>query len=430
MIPIISADAISDEITALHKASSPQVDTELIQRVAEMGTSIRMQGDDALIAFTHQFESTEIAVETLRVSPSEVTQAHSQVSADFVAAIKQAIENVKWFHQQQVPANWDGTSPAGVKMGFRYTPIASVGLYVPGGRAIYPSSVVMNAVPAVLAGVKRVAMVSPARPDGTLAPEVIVAADLCGISEIYKIGGAQAVFALAYGTPSVLKVDKIVGPGNKYVTLAKQQVLGTVAIDKPAGPSEVVVYLESEDEARFAAADMLAQLEHDPDAVAVAISSSRPALDAVNRQFSILLADCHRKEIIEKSRRNARLFHVKSIGDAIGALNQLASEHVVIMGANPATTCAQVQNGGAFFLGPYSPVTVGDYIAGTNHVLPTAGAARFSSPLGVHDFLKSSSVVQYSKDQLAAVRAPIATLTQVEGLDAHQLNVEVRFEAL
>lgn len=428
MIPIIESPNISDEISRLHRGDTNSVDFDLTQRVAEIGREIQANGDDALIAFTNRFDSSAVTSATLKVQRAEIEAAYAAVTPEFVSAFKNAIENIRWFHSHQTPKNWNGIAPNGAEMGFRYTPIETVGLYVPGGRAIYPSSVAMNAIPAQLAGVTRVVMVSPPQPDGTLASEVLVAADLCGVSEIYKIGGAQAIFALALGTKSIPKVDKIVGPGNKFVTLAKQQVLGLVAIDKPAGPSEVAIYLDSESEAKFAAGDMLAQLEHDPDAVAVSVSPNLKALEAVNREFSIQISKCSRQEILEKSKQNARLFHVKSEPEAIEILNLIASEHVVIMGQNPKRIYDQVTQGGAFFLGPYSPVTIGDYIAGTNHVLPTAGAARFSSPLGVMDFLKNSSVVTFSKDQLNQVRDEIGVLTRVEGLDAHRLNVEVRYE--
>ena len=415
MIPIINAQEFAQKKT-LTNDSLPD-----IQSISD---NIKQNKDEALKAYTQQFDNASLT--TLIVTQQERDSAHQLVQKELIQALQNAKKNIEAFHKHQYPKNWLEETPDGSKLGMRYTPIDRVGLYVPGGRAVYPSTVLMNAIPAKIAGVPTTVMATPPRPDGTIHPALLVAADLCDVDIIIKCGGAQAVFALAYGTQTIPKVDKIVGPGNKYVTAAKQAVYGQVDIDKPAGPSEVLVYIETPDHAPAAAAELLAQLEHDPDASAVAISTSNETLIAIQTELAKQLPTCLRKAIIQESLKNSTLILAASTDDAIQIINTIASEHLVLLLDNYHPILEKVRHAGAVFCGRYSPVTIGDYYAGTNHVLPTAAAARFSSPLGVLDFMKSMSVVDYSKAALKAADADLLCLTQTEGFDAHYNAVKVR----
>lgn len=401
------------------------IDTETFAVAKQIGDAVISGGDEAVIGFSRQFDRLEADPFSLEVSRSEIEEARNSVPSDLLDAFEKAKKNIEDFHRHQLPKNWS-QSTEDITQGFTFRALDSVGLYVPGGRASYPSTVLMNAIPAKLAGVKRLVMVTPPRPDGTLSPAVLAAADCCGVDTIYKTGGAQAVFALAYGTETIQRVDKIVGPGNRFVTAAKQQVYGLVDIDKPAGPSEVLVYVEDIAYAAVAAAELLAQLEHDPDAIAVGVSPDKAVLDAVNAALSEQLIKCDRKAIIEDSIKNSSLFLVKDRTEGLAVINKVASEHLVLMVDDAKEMMKQVRHAGSIFLGPYTPVALGDYFAGPNHVLPTAGAARYSSPLGVMDFMKYSSYLSYSKSALAAAQPYLKTLTDSEGFDAHYKSVTQR----
>jgi histidinol dehydrogenase len=341
-------------------------------------------------------------------------------------ALKLAHHNITEYHAWQKPNGWERAPQPGTRYGIRYSAIDSVGLYVPGGRAVYPSSVLMNAIPAKLAGVDRIVIATPPQPDGSIPPQILAACSLCGVSSILKSGGAQAIFALAYGTQTTKSVDKIVGPGNKFVDGAKRSVYGVVDIDKPAGPSEVLVYITDPSYAEFAAAELLAQLEHDPDAKAFALTLSDECASAIQTEFISLAARCKRQDIISKSAQNSKIVKCDSESQVIETINIIASEHLVLMVDHANTILSKIRHAGSIFLGPYTPVALGDYIAGPNHVLPTGAAARFSSPLGVMDFMKYSGYCEYSKEALAAIQVPIRELTTMEGFDAHQLSVDVR----
>ncbi len=416
--------AIDDLLQSLaHLSHVVENDDKQGQSLDEKLTSIRnaiiKDGDAAVLDCTKQFDKVEDPSFILKVTKEEVAAAYEAVSKEVVSALQRAHDRIRAFHKHQVPENWTQSPTDGVEYGNRFTAIEKVGLYVPGGRAAYPSSVLMNAIPAKLAGVSRPVLVSPPNMEGKLAPSVLVAADICGIDELYKVGGAQAIFALAHGTESIPKVDKIVGPGNIFVTKAKQMVYGLVDIDKPAGPSEVLVYCDQLDYARFAAAELLAQLEHDPLASAVVISCDETILTAVNQAVQMQLPALSRQSILSQSIQNGRLFLAKNEADAIACIDQIASEHLVLMTDNAKDLSEKITNAGAIFAGPYTPVALGDYCAGPNHVLPTAGAARFASPLGVSDFMKYSSYLSYSKDALSDIYTDLKLLTDLEGLDAH-----------
>ncbi|NBV42393.1 histidinol dehydrogenase [bacterium] len=375
--------------------------------------------------YARQFDRVTADPFSLRVDEKGLENAQHQVPKAFWTALKTAHRNITQYHKLQRPKGWR-RSKNGVMYGVQYTAIESVGLYVPGGRAIYPSSVLMNAIPAQIAGVPNIVMATPPQPDGSIPPQILAAAALCGVSTIVKSGGAQAVFALAYGTQSVPKVDKIVGPGNKYVDGAKQRVYGIVDIDKPAGPSEVLVYLTDPQYAPFAAAELLAQLEHDPDASAIAVSENPAALSAVASALEVLVTQCARQTILNQSIVNCALVSTESHSESVRVINDIASEHLVVLTDDAVNLLPQIRNGGSIFLGPYTPVALGDYVAGPNHVLPTGRAARFASPLGVMDFMKYSSFLQYSEPALVAVAPAVKVLTDMEGFDAHYLSVSVR----
>ncbi len=383
--------------------------------ISEIQNAVIKDGDNALRYYTEKFDG-------VKITGIAAPKSGKSVSKEYISALKRAKKNIEAFHRQQLPKNWRKKN-GDTWFGLQWSAISSVGLYVPGGRAVYPSTVLMNAIPAKLAGVERIVMVTPPQPDGSIPAAILAAAELCGINEIYRVGGAQAIFALAYGTKTIRKVDKIVGPGNKYVTAAKQMVFGTVGIDKPAGPSEVCVYIKEGKYAAFAAAEMLAQMEHDPDAIAIAVSEKKDVLAKVQTELNKQLPNCKRKAIIEQSMKNTRLI---ASNDPVKTMNEIASEHLVLMVDDYEKLLPKIKHAGAIFCGPYTPVTLGDYIAGPNHVLPTAGAARFSSPLGVWDFVKASTVLHYSKSALQRLSSDIALLTDMEGLDAHHLAVKHR----
>ncbi|MCP4049969.1 MAG: histidinol dehydrogenase [bacterium] len=416
-------------IKTLHSQNQPQDQVEIVKKLTEIKNRIIEEGDKALIFYTEMFDKVESSNFNLKVSSYEIEEAYSLVPENFISALKKAKKNIEWFHNQQIPKSWYKEKKDGSAFGMRFSPIQKAGLYVPGGRAPYPSSVLMDAVPAKIAGVSSIVMTTPPDKSGKISPQILVAADICGIKTIIKAGGAQAVFAMAYGSESVDKVDKIAGPGNMYVTVAKQMVYGQVDIDKPAGPSEALVYIDNPDYAVFAAAELLSQLEHDPDSVAAGVSENKEILYKIQDEIKKQIEFCSRKDVINQALKNSVLFLSKDIRESIDIINTTASEHLVLLSDNYKKLAADITNAGAVFLGPYTPVALGDYYAGTNHVLPTAGAARFASPLGVMDFMKYSSLLYYSREKLIESEPEIAVLTEMEGFDAHHKSVTIRTQS-
>ncbi|MGM0777513.1 MAG: histidinol dehydrogenase [Bacillota bacterium] len=387
---------------------------------------VRQNGDQALKEYTEKFDG--ISLDELKVPQAEIEEALSQVEGKILEIIKEAAENIRSFHEKQLRPSWMTTEENGTVLGQKITPLDSVGLYVPGGTAAYPSSVLMNVIPAKVAGVKRIVITSP--PDkktGKLPPAVLAAAHIAGAEEIYKVGGAQAIAALAYGTESIRPVDKITGPGNIYVALAKREVFGDVDIDMIAGPSEIAILADETAHPDEAAADLLSQAEHDPMACAVLVTPSSALAEAVSAEVERQLAELPRQEIAAQSIRNYGAIYVtESMDEAVETVNSLAPEHLEILTENPMELLGRIRHAGAIFLGRFSPEPVGDYFAGPNHVLPTNGTARFSSPLNVEDFQKKSSILLYSEKALKDNAEKIASFARLEGLEAHARSIETR----
>lgn len=401
-------------------------DTQRLDRdVLEIIATVREQGDKALFTYTAKFDQLEL--DRLPVTEEEIVEARASVSEDFIRAIKKALQNITTFHEEQKEKSWFITGEQGIVLGQKVTPLDSVGIYVPGGKASYPSTVLMNAIPAKIAGVKNIAMTTPAGKDGKVNPHVLVAAAEVGVKTIYKVGGAQAIAALAYGTETVQKVVKIVGPGNAYVARAKKWVFGDVAIDMIAGPSEICVVADDSAVPSYVAADLLSQAEHDERATAICITTSQNFAESLQVEVNKQMATANRKAIIEQSiTDNGRIIVVDSLVEAFELVNELAPEHLQLMIENPMEKVQYVENAGAIFLGNHSPEALGDYIAGPNHTLPTSGTSTFSSPLGVYDFLKKSSIIHYSKEALQDVSDDIITLANAEGLSAHANSIAIR----
>lgn len=402
-----------------------QNNEDLDRDVLEIIKQVREKGDEALFAFTAKFDRIEL--ECLLVSKEEISEARAFVSEDFIRAIQKAHHNIKAFHEEQKEKSWFITQEKGIGLGQKVTPLASVGIYVPGGKASYPSTVLMNAIPAKIAGVKNIAITTPVQQDGKVNPHVLVAAAEVGVDTIYKVGGAQAIAALAYGTESVQKVVKIVGPGNAYVARAKKWVFGDVAIDMIAGPSEICVVADDSAVPSYVAADLISQAEHDEQATAICITTSRSFAKRLKDEVSNQIEAAERRAIIEQSiADNGRIIVVDTLEEAFALANELAPEHLQVMVENPMEKVQCIENAGAIFLGNYSPEALGDYIAGPNHTLPTSGTSTFSSPLGVYDFLKKSSIIHYSKEALTDVSNDIITLANAEGLSAHANSIAIR----
>ena len=401
-------------------------DTQRLDRdVLEIIGTVREQGDEALFAYTAKFD--QLNLDQLRVSEEEMIEARVAVSEDFMRAIKKAHQNIKAFHEEQKEKSWFITGEQGSVLGQKVTPLDSVGIYVPGGKASYPSTVLMNAIPAKIAGVKNIAITTPAQKDGKVNPHVLVAAAEVGVETIYKVGGAQAIAALAYGTETVQQVVKIVGPGNAYVARAKKWVFGDVAIDMIAGPSEICVVADDSAVPSYVAADLLSQAEHDERATAICITTSESFAEALQDEVRKQTAVAERKAIIEQSiTDNGRIVVVDSLAKAFELVNELAPEHLQLMIENPMEKVQYIENAGAIFLGNHSPEALGDYIAGPNHTLPTSGTSTFSSPLGVYDFVKKSSIIHYTKEALQDVSDDIITLANAEGLSAHANSIAIR----
>ncbi|MCR5691385.1 MAG: histidinol dehydrogenase [Eubacterium sp.] len=389
---------------------------------------IKKNGDKAMFAYTEKFDRAKITADNLYVTEEEIKEAYDQVDDSLIEVMKKAIENIRDFHQKQVRNTWIETREDGVILGQRITPLDSVGVYVPGGKAAYPSSVLMNIIPAHVAGVRRIVMATPPGADGKVTPATLVAANLAGATEVVKVGGAQAIAALAYGTESIPKVDKIAGPGNIFVALAKKTVYGHVSIDSVAGPSEIMILADESADPRYVAADLLSQAEHDELASAILVTTSKDLAEKVSAQVDDFVARLSRKEIISKSLENyGYILLADTMEDALDAVNEIASEHLEIMTANPFDTMTRVRNAGAMFLGPYSSEPLGDYFAGPNHVLPTNGTAKFFSPLSVDDFIKKSSIISYSEEALREVHEDVIQFAKAEHLTAHANSIAVRF---
>ncbi len=410
------------------KSRSVSFDEELMHSVAEIIEEVRARGDAALLDYTARFDGVRLKAGELRVDDATLRASAARVEAPVLEALRASIRNIRAFHERERAEGWEMETGRGVRLGQRVTPVESAGLYVPGGTASYPSSVVMNVVPAQVAGVGRIVVVTPPR---TLSETPAVAAALVelGVEEIYKVGGAQAVAALAFGTETVARVDKITGPGNKYVAAAKKLVFGAVGIDSIAGPSEVVVLADETARADFVAADLLAQAEHGEDASAVLVTTSEELARRVVEEITRQARSLPRQKIVWRSLADyGAIFVVGDIEEACALVNELAPEHLEIIARDEEAAAARVLHAGAIFFGSYTPEAVGDYFAGPNHVLPTGGAARFSSALGVNDFLRRTSIIRYTRDELNDTARMIAALARAEGLDAHARSALIRME--
>lgn len=390
---------------------------------------VRAEGDSAVFAYTKEFDKVEITADTVRVTEDEIREAYDAVDPSLVEVIRKALVNIRSYHEKQKQNSWFSSTEDGTMLGQKVTPLKRVGVYVPGGKAVYPSSVLMNIVPAKVAGVDQIIMTTPPGKDGKVCPTTLVAAKEAGADEVYKVGGAQAVGALAYGTESIPKVDKIVGPGNIFVALAKKAVYGYVSIDSIAGPSEILVLADETANPRYVAADLLSQAEHDELASAILITTSRDLAEKVSSEVEEFVKVLSRKEIIQKSLDNfGYILIAEDMDEAVEAANEIASEHMEIVTRNPFEIMMKVRNAGAIFIGEYSSEPLGDYFAGPNHVLPTNGTAKFFSPLSVDDFIKKSSIVYYSREALGKIHKDIEQFAKAEQLTAHANSVAVRFE--
>ncbi len=409
---------------------SPNSYTEYEARVNEIIGQVRERRDEAVFSYTKQFDGAELGPETVRVSREEVEAAYQNTEPGLIEVMKKSLDNIRAYHEKQKQYSWFDSRPDGVLLGQKVTALEKVGVYVPGGKASYPSSVLMNVIPAKVAGVQKIVMVTPCSREGNVNPATLAAADLAGVDEIYKVGGAQAIAALAFCTESIPKVDKIVGPWNIYVALAKKAVFGHVSIDSIAGPSEILVLADGTANPRYVAADLLSQAEHDELASAILITDSQSLAEQVSREVEKFTAELSRKEIIEKSLENyGYILVAEDMGEAVLAANEIASEHLEILTADPFGTMMEIKNAGAIFLGEYASEPLGDYFAGPNHVLPTNGTAKFFSPLGVDDFIKKSSIISYSKEALEPIYKDIVQFATSEQLTAHANSIKVRFEA-
>ena len=408
---------------------SPNHYTQYESAVASIVNRVRNEGDAAVFSYTKEFDKADLSADTVQITKEEIEAAYKQVDPSLVEVIRRARENIRIYHEKQKQYSWFDSTENGTILGQKVTPVGRAGVYVPGGKAAYPSSVLMNIIPAKVAGVKDIIMCTPCNAKGEVNPATLVAANEAGIDRAFKIGGAQAIAAMAFGTESIPKVDKIVGPGNIFVALAKKAVFGYVSIDSIAGPSEILVLADETANPRFVAADLLSQAEHDELASAILITTSRELADAVNKEVEGFLKTLSRAEIIKKSLdQYGYILLADSMEMAIEAANNIASEHLEIVTKNPFEVMTKIQNAGAIFLGEYSSEPLGDYFAGPNHVLPTNGTAKFFSPLSVDDFIKKSSIISYSKEALAPIHEDIIRFANAEQLTAHANSIRVRFE--
>lgn len=406
----------------------PNQYSQYADTVSAIVERVKKDKDEALFSYTLQFDKAEISAENVRVSQAEIEEAREKVDPKLLAVMEKSMENIREYHQRQVRQSWFSSKPDGTILGQKITALESVGVYVPGGKAAYPSTVLMNIIPAKVAGVERIVMVTPPGKDGKVNPVTLTAAYLAGVTEVYKVGGAQAIAAMAFGTESVPRVNKIVGPGNIFVALAKKAVYGHVSIDSIAGPSEILVLADETANPRYVAADLLSQAEHDELASAILVTTSMELARAVSAEVDKLVKTLSRREILEKSLENyGYLLVARSLDEAIETANEIASEHLEIVTKNPFEVMTKIHNAGAIFIGPYSSEPLGDYFAGPNHVLPTNGTAKFFSPLGVDDYVKKSSIIYYSKEALEAVHTEIEAFAESEQLTAHANSIRVRF---
>ena len=408
---------------------SPNHYAEYESRVADILSNVRSKKDLALFEYTERFDGVKLSANSIRVTEEEIKDAYEAVDTNLVSIIRKAKENITSYHEKQRRYSWFDSKPNGTMLGQKVTALQRVGVYVPGGKAVYPSSVLMNILPAKVAGVDEIIMVTPPGKDGKINPNTLVAAHEAGADVIYKVGGAQAIAALAYGTESIPKVDKIVGPGNIYVALAKKAVYGHVSIDSIAGPSEILVVADETANARYVAADLLSQAEHDELASAILVTTSESLAKEVAAQIEVFVEELSRTEIMRKSLENyGYILVADTMDDVIDIANEIASEHLEIMTKNPYDVMMKIRNAGAIFVGEYSSEPLGDYFAGPNHVLPTNGTAKFFSPLSVDDFIKKTSIIAYSRDALEEVHEDIERFAEAEQLTAHANSIKVRFE--
>ncbi len=424
----VTKDAVDTLLDDLLKRS-PNNYSGYADKVQAIIDDVRDRKDEALFEMTRRFDGAELNAGNIRVTREEIDEAYTLVDKSLVDVIRKALVNIRVYHEKQRRYGWFDTTPDGTILGQKVTPLQSTGVYVPGGKAAYPSSVLMNVIPAKVAGVEKIVMVTPPGKDGRVNPGTLVAANEAGADEIYKVGGAQAIAALAFGTESVPKVDKIVGPGNIYVALAKKAVYGYVSIDSIAGPSEILVIADETANPRFVAADLLSQAEHDQLASAILVTTSEALAEQVSREIEEFTAVLSRKDIIEESLKNyGHILITSDMDEAVEIANVIASEHLEIVTKNPFEVMTKIRNAGAIFIGEYSSEPLGDYFAGPNHILPTNGTAKFFSPLSVDDFVKKSSIIYYSKEALAPVKDDIMQFAKAESLTAHANSIGVRFE--
>lgn len=425
---ILSEDTKKDILENLLKRS-PNSYGKFEASVAAILADVKEKGDEAVFDYTKRFDGADINVANIVVTKEEIDEAYSLVDEQLVEVIRKALVNIREYHAKQKQYSWFDSTPNGTILGQKVTPLNRVGVYVPGGKAAYPSSVLMNIIPAKVAGVNQIIMTTPPGKDGRVNPGTLVAANEAGVDVIYKVGGAQAIAAMAYGTDSIRKVDKIVGPGNIYVALAKKAVYGHVSIDSIAGPSEILVIADETANPRYVAADLLSQAEHDEMASAILITTSEELADKVSKEIDSFVAELSRSEIITKSLENyGYILIARDIDEAVETANEIASEHLEIVTKDPFTVMTKIRNAGAIFLGEYSSEPLGDYFAGPNHVLPTNGTAKFFSPLGVDDFIKKSSIISYSREALEPIHEDIIKFANAERLTAHANSIKVRFE--
>lgn len=408
---------------------SPNSYGEFESRVNDIIQNVREKRDEAVFEYTLKFDGATIDQGNIRVTEEEIKEAYEQVDPKLLDVIRKALVNIRDYHAKQKQYSWFDSDESGIILGQKVTPLKTVGVYVPGGKAVYPSSVLMNVIPAKVAGVSNIIMTTPCGKDGKVYPSTLVAAKEAGVDAIYKVGGAQAIAALAFGTESIPKVDKIVGPGNIYVALAKKAVFGYVSIDSIAGPSEIMVLADEMANPRFVAADLLSQAEHDEMASAILVTTSEALAEQVSVEVDKFVTTLSRKEIIQKSLDNyGYILVADTMQDAIDTVNEIASEHLELVTKNPFETMTKIRNAGAIFIGEYSSEPLGDYFAGPNHVLPTNGTAKFFSPLSVDDFIKKSSIISYSREALEPVYKDIVQFAECEKLTAHANSIRVRFE--
>jgi histidinol dehydrogenase len=424
----LTEDTIKDILSGLLKRNPGQY-TEYEKTVNDIIGNVRDKGDEAVFEYTKKFDKWDIDKNSIKVTEQEINEAYESFDSDLIEVMKKSAANITEYHKKQLQNSWIETKEDGSILGQKVTPIETAGVYVPGGKAAYPSSTLMCVIPAVVAGVNRIVMLTPADSEGKVAPCTLVAAKITGVKEIYKVGGAQAIAAMAFGTESVPKVDKIVGPGNIFVALAKKAVFGYVSIDSVAGPSEILVLADENANPKYVAADLLSQAEHDELASAILITDSNELANSVSKYIDEFVKLLERREIISKSLDNyGYILVAPDMDKAIEAVNKIASEHVEIMTRDPYLTMTKIKNAGAIFLGEYSSEPLGDYYAGPNHVLPTNGTAKFFSPLGVDAFIKKSSIISYSRDALSAACDDIMRFARSEGLTAHANSIGVRFD--